>query len=101
MSALIGSLIGGVLGVYLLAALWEWVLFKRVMNDPVAGKMLSVACAYLTASTLYSLSGSAAGFMPFLIYLPGALIVGMIGWRRGQKLRSAPEVDRELENTFS
>ena len=92
MAALFGFLVGGVLGVYLLHALWEFVLFKRVFNDPVAGKLASVLFAYLTASLLYGFGSADGGpFNPlgFVVYLLPALVVGVLAYRRGVKIRSA------------
>ena len=40
-AALLGQMVGGVIGVYIMAVLWESLLFKRVMDDPVKGKFTS------------------------------------------------------------
>ena len=85
-----GQLVGGIFGVLLLSALWEWVVFKRVMDDPVKGKALSVLAGYLTASILYGFGAANGGpFNPsgFGFYLLGAAVVGFFFIRRGMALR--------------
>lgn len=39
MPILIGELVGSLFAIYLLYVLWEFVLFKRVFDDPVKGKI--------------------------------------------------------------
>ena len=99
-AGLLGGVIGGAIGIWLLAAIWEWALFKRVLNDPVSGKVSSAAFAYVTGSALYSMNDSVSFAHPLLMYLPGALLVGFAGWRRGTKLRAMQPGDRVLEDTF-
>ena len=89
-----GEFVGGVIGVYLLYAIWEWALFKRVADDPVTGKLGSVAAAYATAVIAYGFGSANGGpWQPtgLLIYLPGALIVAVYGYNRGMKLRDRPD----------
>ena len=52
-AALLGQLVGGIVGVYIMAVIWEFFLFKRVMNDPAHGKLASAIAGYLTASVVY------------------------------------------------
>lgn len=88
-----GQFVGGVVGVFFLYVIWEWALFKRVANDPVTGKLSSVAAAYATAVVVYGFSSANGGqWQPagLLIYLPGALIVAVYGYNRGMKLRENP-----------
>lgn len=90
MPYLIGTLTGGVLGVYIMYCLWEWALFKRVANDPMIGKLASVVAAYLSASTIYGLLKASGGpFVAsgFVVYLPGAVIIGVIAYRSAQRVR--------------
>lgn len=107
-AASLGALTGGIIGVWLFAMIWEWALFKRVMNDPVMGKGLSVACSYLTASTVYGFaSARGAAFNPagFLIYLPGLFVIGIWWGVRGMNLRNeaydyGADDNERLKDTF-
>jgi len=88
---LIGTLIGGTIGVYLLYAVWEFVLFKRVMDDPVNGKLGAVVAAYFTASFIAGFGmadGGPFAWYAFALYLIPALIVGALAYQRGSKLRA-------------
>jgi len=92
MGGLIGLLIGATIGIYVLSAIWEFVLFKRVMDDPLKGKLASSASAYLSGSVLYGFGAADGGpFVPagFALYLIPALIVGALGWKRGSALRKS------------
>jgi hypothetical protein len=97
----VGQLIGGVLAIFVLYALLEWAVFKRVMDDPVKGKAVSVIGAYVLAVALYGFGAADGGpWNPagFVIYLPGLLIVGFFAIRRGTKIRD--EADPHLKETF-
>ncbi|MBS3927659.1 MAG: hypothetical protein KGZ65_03590 [Sphingomonadales bacterium] len=90
MAALLGMLVGGTFGVFILYAIWEWALFMRIFDDPMRGKLASVAAAYLSAVIIYGFGSANGGpWNPggILIYLPGALIVFVYTWRRATKLR--------------
>jgi hypothetical protein len=107
MSILVGQFVGGLIAVYLLTLLWEFLLFKRVLDDPVTGKMSSVTAAWLTAGTLGGFGmadGGPYAWQAFLIYLFPALVVGGFAYRRGMKLREEMievEADQEeLASTF-
>jgi len=98
-----GTIIGGAMAVYLLAALWEWALFKRVMNDPVFGKLASVVAGWLTASAAAGFGFAHGG--PFVwwatfYYIPGALIVGFIFYRQGMRALEQADDPDELAETF-
>lgn len=101
MAYLLGSIVGGVIGVYLLAALWEWALFKRINDDPLKGKLTSVLAAYVTGAALAGFGMADGGpyyWGAFLQYLIPSLIVGFIAYRRGLKLRG--DSDPNLVETF-
>lgn len=89
---------GGLLVVYLLTMLWEFALFQRIMDDPVKGKMSSVAAGYLSASLISSIL-LGAGWPAFLYYIFGAVVVGTFAYSRGMKLRQMQPHD-ELAGTF-
>ncbi|MES2443473.1 MAG: hypothetical protein V4574_11645 [Pseudomonadota bacterium] len=90
MPVLIGQFVGGLIAIYLLSLLWEFLLFKRVLDDPVKGKLSSVAVAWLTAGTLGGFGfadGGPYAWQAFGIYFVPALIVGGFAYRSGLKLR--------------
>lgn len=102
---MIALLVGATIGTYILRALWEFVVFKRVMDDPLKGKIGSSVAAYLSASVLYGFGAAdvdtgAFETSGFLIYLLPALIVGALAYRRGLTLRHGSESSVELEKTF-
>lgn len=80
------SVIGGFLGVWILQALIDWGILSRIMDDPLKGKILSTVAAYVLAVMLYAMkSNSASGFF---IYLPGAVLVGIIGFFSAKKIQA-------------
>lgn len=90
MAALLGMLVGGTLGVFILYVIWEWALFMRIFDDPMRGKLVSVAAAYFSAVVIYGFGAANGGpWNPggVIIYLPGALIIFVYAWRRATKLR--------------
>lgn len=102
---MIGLLFGGILGLYLLAALWEFLLYKRVMNDPLKGKMLSVVTAWITASGIAGFGfadGELFRWDAFGLYAVPSILLGLLAYHRGQKLRDAMEMDdgSEIAETF-
>ena len=83
---IIAAVIGGFLGVWILQALIDWGVLSRVMDDPLKGKILSTVAAYFIAVIVYALgSNSASGIF---IYLPGAIIVGIIGFFSARKIQA-------------
>ncbi|WP_341712064.1 hypothetical protein [Erythrobacter sp.] len=98
MAFTLGAIVGGTIAIYLLYALWEWALFKRVMNDPLAGKVASVASAYVTGSTLAGFGGADGGpyyWGAFADYLIPALIVGALAAKRGFDMRAEASASAE------
>ncbi|MCW3837892.1 hypothetical protein ACFQ1E_18375 [Sphingomonas canadensis] len=91
-----GALIGGLIAIYVLHMLWEFILFKRVFNDPVAGKLLSVVAAYCTSSAIYGFAAANGGpyrWDGFTAYLIPALVVGIFAGLRGMRLRKEIEAE--------
>lgn len=78
----IGAIVGGSILIYLLSALIEWAVIKRVMNDPKIGVLVAVALATGIAIILAGLGNADGG--PFnpgemaLPYLIAGAIVGAI-----------------------
>ncbi len=102
-AASLGTLVGGIFAVYVLSMIWEWLVFKRVFDDPLKGKIFSVVAAYLTASILYGfVSANGGPFNPagFGNYLVGLLVVGFFAIRRGLALRDAIAAGGDLSETF-
>jgi hypothetical protein len=90
MSYLIGAFVGGLIAVFVLAYLWEFLLFKRVLDDPVKGNVASVIAGWLTAGTIAGFgmaNGGPFAWYAFLIYLVPALVVGTYAVSRGKKTR--------------
>ncbi len=83
----VGQIIGGALAVGLLTLLIEWAVVKRVMDNPVAGAVASTVAAYLVA-VIVSGFGLADGggweSAGIVIYAPGAILVGILMWRRAK-----------------
>jgi hypothetical protein len=103
MAYLLGALFGGLIAIYLLAVLWEWALFKRVLDDPLKGTLLSVTAGWLTSGTLAGFGMADGGtfqWAAFLAYAPAALIIGFFAYRRGQSLREHLTLD-EAGKTFA
>ena len=78
---------------------YEWLVFQRVFDDPVKGKLSSVAAAWLTGALSSSgLAGNGAWFDPEamkIIAIP-TLIIAASGVYRGLKLRRRAEALPEI-----
>lgn len=97
----VGQMVGAILAVYILYFIWEIALFKRVMDDPVKGKLASSAAGYLTAAAISGFGmadGGPYAWQAFGIYLPAGLIVGFFAYRKGVRLRGRGV---EIAETFS
>lgn len=80
MAAFLGQLVGGVLAMYLFSKLVEWAFVKRVLDDPIMGAVTSVVIAYFLAVLLYGFGSANGGpwrASGLLLYLPGAVVVGI------------------------
>lgn len=56
-----GSLVGGILAVFLLSALLDWAVFKRVVDTPRVGTTLSVVAAVVFGFILYGFGNADGG----------------------------------------
>jgi hypothetical protein len=72
---MIGTFIGSILAMQVFSLLFEWAIFKRLMDDPVAGKVASLFTAWAFAAIIYAADSNGRGAFPILIYGAGALIV--------------------------
>jgi hypothetical protein len=100
---LLGEFVGGLVAVYLMAALWEWALFKRVLDDPLKGKLVSASVGWLTSGAIAGwgmADGGPYNWSAFLIYLPAALVISFFAYRRGMALREQTDFD-DVAETFS
>lgn len=87
---ILSRFIGSLLAIYVLAWIFEKLLFQRVLDDPLKGKVFSVAAAWFTAGSIAGFGFADGGpfYWPaYLIYWPAALIIGGLAWRRGLQLR--------------
>ncbi|MGN6820099.1 MAG: hypothetical protein ACTHJR_15650 [Sphingomonas sp.] len=85
---LVAGMVGGILGIWILKTLLEWAIFKRVMNDPVAGKLASVGCAYAIAIFLYGYLARNGVGLAALVYFPGLMLWSVLGYIRGTKTKA-------------
>jgi hypothetical protein len=100
MAGLLGFIVGGAFGVFILYSIWEWALFMRIFDDPMQGKLASVAAAYVSAAVLYgfgSADGGPFNLNGFLFYLPGAMMVAVYAWRRANKLKETSKEGEAFE----
>lgn len=93
--------VGSFVSLWIWKYVWEFALFKRVLSDPVAGKLCSVAAAYVSGVAL----GMMIGGWPRLVAvsvgaLPAAALWAIVGYNRGLSLRYEQEADTEIAETF-
>lgn len=91
------QILGAFLGVWLFSKLFEFIIFKRVFDDPVKGKVGAVLFTYLFASVVAGF-GMANGQAPvfgytFLLYLPASVVLAFLAYRKGLELREMQPVD--------
>ncbi len=85
----LGATVGSFLAIYLLAKLLEWAIFRRVSDDPYAGKMLSVSVALVLAGILAGFGMADGGpfrYGAIMQYVPGAILVGIVFWKDASKI---------------
>jgi hypothetical protein len=88
-----GQIVGGFIGIYLLSTLFEWALFKRVMDDPVKGKDSSVLAAWLFSLAASVYAGRDTLVAHLIAYTLAALVIGALKHRKGLALRHRIEED--------
>ncbi|WP_292927476.1 hypothetical protein [Novosphingobium sp. PASSN1] len=99
----ISSLVGGIVGIYVLQQILEWLIFKRIFNDPLKGKVGSTLAAYFCASIIYGFTTARGGpWRPdgFFLYFLGMLVVGFFATKRGLKLRDTIDSDDSVADAF-
>jgi hypothetical protein len=95
-ASLAGQIIGAAIAMFLFSWLIEWALFKRILDDPVQGKVGSVVAAWLIASLVH-LANDPGYPETFVIYGIPAIAIGIWKYRVGKKARDNFD---ELEDTF-
>ncbi|MDB5581323.1 MAG: hypothetical protein JWR80_6499 [Bradyrhizobium sp.] len=105
MAVIIGMVIVAALVLRLFSLLLEWAIFKRVMDDPIAGKVISLLAAWALTSLIIAsgaiifrggallLIGAAA-----LLLLPFAIRSGLAARRR---VLAGGGTQAHLKETFS
>lgn len=105
--AIIGMLVGSFLAIIALSMILEFAIFKRVMDDPVKGKVGSVVAALALIEVLYAWSSHARPVYPIGAgcYLLAAVIWGVFAYNKGVQAREYQFEDcgegEQLDNTFS
>lgn len=96
-SLMIAGMVGGIIAIWFLQTIIDVFITSRVMDDPVNGKILATISAYAIACLLYLLgANSAAGLA---LYLPGALLIGWLQYRKGIKIR-VKMAENDVGTTF-
>lgn len=99
-AASVGGIIGSFLPILILSFLLEWALFKRIVDDPVVGKVGSLAAACLISCALYLMSGS-ENYISLLFYVIAAFILLPYKIWRGMRIRAqSAEPDESIGEIF-
>ncbi|HSI18623.1 MAG TPA: hypothetical protein VK980_12685 [Sphingomonas sp.] len=104
MAAIIGMVIGAAIVLRLFSLLFEWAIFKRVMDDAVAGKVTSLFAAWVLIALILASGAVLIRGGAILIYGATALMLLPFAMRSGLKVRKriADEhgLHADLEDTF-
>ena len=105
MAAIIGMVIGAAIVLRLFSLLFEWAIFKRVMDDPLAGKVTSLFAAWVLVTLILASGAVLMRGGAILIFGATALMLLPFAMRSGFKVRRriADEhgLHADLEDTFS
>lgn len=99
MWVLLGSMFGGFIAILALSILIEMGV-KRIVDSATFGKTFSVAMAWIIATAIVYLQDHDAADVIFT-YLPGAIILGFLGYMRGLKLDRAARHQGHPEDASS
>jgi hypothetical protein len=98
---LIGEIFGGMFAIFVLQQLWEFMLFKRILNESHKIKIASIAAAYLTSGILggfgFAGEGEIFTLSAFGTYLIPALVVAGLTYWGEKKRRKAQQLTGTLE----
>jgi hypothetical protein len=93
--------------IWILSMFAEWALWKRVLDNPVTGKVLSALTGYLITVVIVGFTTRApgAGWNPeaFVYCMVGGVITGVFFYWRGQKIQNENfdySAQPDLEDTF-
>lgn len=92
-----GTIVGCTLGIWLFSFLFEWLIFKRVCDDPVTGKVGSVIAAFVFAVVVVSITSPYGIDTYYIGYVIGACVVGAFAHRAGVRLREQLEIASEQD----
>lgn len=104
MAVILGMAIGAAILLRLFALLFEWAVFKRAMNDPVAGKVTSLFAAWVLVALICASGAVLMRGIAILIFGAVAVILLPFAIRSGLKVRRRVREDglqTDLEETFS
>lgn len=93
----LATLAGSLGAVLVMSWLSEKLVWQRVCNDPLAGKMLSVLSGWFIASALAGWGYANGGpyyWGAFLQYAIPTPLVALLAYRRGMTLREAAREDQ-------
>lgn len=88
--AMIIGLLVSTFSVFVFYMILETLIFKRIADDPVVGKLSAVAAAWIAASIFYGVrSTETAGFdgRGFIYHIPATALVAIYAYRRGLRIR--------------
>jgi hypothetical protein len=97
---LLGEIFGGMIGIFVVSALVEWAVCKRVFDDPIKGKLTSVLVAYLLGSIgagYGQANGGPYEWGAFFDYAIPAVIVGCFAYVSGKRLKEKMGADGARE----
>ncbi|MDH7975366.1 hypothetical protein QH494_24530 [Sphingomonas sp. AR_OL41] len=103
MAVIVGMAIGAAIVLRLFALLLEWAVFKRVMDDPVAGKVTSLFAAGVLVALILASGAVLIRGIAIVIFGAIALILLPFAIRSGFKVRrriSEESLQTDLEETF-
>lgn len=106
MPVLMGQLVGAFIAIFLFSMLFEWVLFKRVFDDAVKGKVGSALAALVLVEVVYALTSLGRPSYSFGVfsYLVAGIVFAIRGYMRGTDINienQFGEADGPLDQTFS
>ena len=96
------EIIGGCLGIYMISWLFEWALTKRIFDDPISGKLASVAIAFPVVVISYGFATNGEGgfnINGIWIYGIATAVVAPIKYFQGVRVRR--DIDAQVADTFS
>lgn len=98
---LILGLVVSAFTVFVFYVILETLIFKRIANDPVVGKLGAALAAWIAAGIFYGVRSRAVeGFdgRGFVYTLPAAALVAIYAYRRGLRIRKRDQ--DAIDSTF-